>query len=145
MRAKIVPPLTVRLGRVALFAAIAPMLVEVGRVYAQASADAPRSDDAPSATSSSPPQKPAAVDKSAYEITKGALADTLITVKLKAALYENKATSGQAIHVMTHEGVVTLWGDVPNADTAKHAVELARSTNGVQGVISMLQFKASNG
>ncbi len=144
MRAKMVPPLSVRFGRLVLFAAIAPMLLEVGRVYAQAS-DSSRSDDATNPTSSSSTQKPPAVDKSTYEITKDALVDTLITVKLKTAFYEDSATTGKSIHVATHEGVVTLWGDVPNADTAKHAEELARSTNGVQGVINMLQFKASNG
>ncbi len=144
MRAKTVRPLSVRFGRLTLIAAAATLLIGMGRAHAQTS-DPWRSDSAANTTSPSPTEKPAAAYKSVYEITKDTLADTLITVKLKAALYEDKTTSGQNIHVTTREGVVTLWGDVPNADAAKHAENVARSTNGVHGVISMLQFKPSNG
>jgi hyperosmotically inducible periplasmic protein len=69
----------------------------------------------------------------AWQGTKTAVSDTDITAKVKLGLHNDKLTSGQDIHVDTHEGVVTLTGHAPSA-AALHAGRIARETTGVVGV-----------
>ena len=125
----------------ALLATTIPGFIGVGLVHADELqlAQAGQSD-----ASDSPAVKENG-DRSVYQITKDALFDTVITAKLKTALYEDGETTGKDIHVATREGVVTLWGDVPNTEIAKRAEDLARLTNGVHEVVNMLQLKQSNG
>src|SRR5215469_9357876 len=60
----------------------------------------------------------------AYHGTKTAAIDTSLTAKVKAALHDDKATTGANIHVTTVASVVTLRGSVASADVSKHAEEI---------------------
>jgi osmotically-inducible protein OsmY len=64
--------------------------------------------------------------------------DTAITTKVKAALTNDKYTSGatDAIHVQTDGGVVTLTGDVASQATAVHAQTLVAQLTGVRDVVN---------
>jgi osmotically-inducible protein OsmY len=68
--------------------------------------------------------------------------DTAITTKVKAALTNDKYTSGatDAIHVQTDGGVVTLTGDVASQATAVHAQTLVAQLTGVRDVVNDLKY-----
>ena len=78
--------------------------------------------------------------KVAYDKTRTALQDTLVTAKAKAALEDNKSTAGaaSAIHVDTEHGVVTLSGDVASPVVARRATEVVARLTGVKRVVSAL-------
>ena len=73
-----------------------------------------------------------------------AVKDTDITVKIKRALYANAATSGNAIHVTTDNGVVTLTGQVEAEHQALEAAQIAQTTPGVREVVNQLVVVTSN-
>ena len=73
-----------------------------------------------------------------------ALKDTDITAKVKYALHENDATSGNDIHVSTANGVVTLSGQVNKRHAATEAVKLTKSTEGVREVVNQLEVAPSH-
>src|SRR5713101_3212887 len=50
-----------------------------------------------------------------YDSTKTAVNDSLITLKIKIGMLEEKAVAGDDIHVSTQNGVVTLAGSVHSA------------------------------
>lgn len=60
--------------------------------------------------------------------------DTAITAKVKAALLDDPAVSGQKISVETVAGVVQLSGFVESAAEQTRAVSIARGTEGVRSV-----------
>jgi len=68
--------------------------------------------------------------------------DTAITAKAKAALTNDKNTSGasDAIHVQTDGGVVTLTGDVASQATAEHAQTVIAQLCGVRDVVNDLKY-----
>jgi osmotically-inducible protein OsmY len=65
-----------------------------------------------------------------------------ITASIKAKLLKESSLASLTIHVDTTDGVVTLFGTVPNAEAIARAMELALETDGVQRVISTLQVKS---
>jgi osmotically-inducible protein OsmY len=62
------------------------------------------------------------------------LDDSVITTKVKAALFDEMALKTFKIGVTTYHGVVQLSGFVDNADQAKRAEQVARGVDGVQDV-----------
>ena len=60
--------------------------------------------------------------------------DSTITTKVKAKLYEDPATSGWKISVITQDGVVQLAGFVKSEQEKERAAELASAVAGVKSV-----------
>ncbi len=67
--------------------------------------------------------------------------DSTITTKVKAKLFEDPATSGWKISVITKDGVVQLAGFVKSEQEKQRAEELARSVAGVKSVKNDLLIK----
>ena len=85
------------------------------------------------------------VQEAASEAAKAAqptAEDLAITAKVKAKLAADPEVSALAIDVDTRDHVVTLSGDVPEAQRAE-AEKLARDTEGVRAVINMLGVHAA--
>jgi osmotically-inducible protein OsmY len=76
-------------------------------------------------------------DRSAGEIA----SDTRITSSINALYVKDESISAFDVNVDTSRGRVTLYGNVPSQQAAQHAVELARSVDGVQGVQSKLTVR----
>jgi hyperosmotically inducible protein len=81
--------------------------------------------------------------KHAYTGTVTALDDTKITTMVKAGLASGKDIKSNQIHVTTTAGIVTLRGQVPNADVSARVDSIARNTSGVRGVENDLLFSPS--
>ena len=64
--------------------------------------------------------------------------DSSITSGVKMKLISDDNIKAFDINVDTHEGVVTLYGNVADKDSIDRAVELAQSTKGVKEVRSKL-------
>jgi len=69
-------------------------------------------------------------ERSADEV----ITDSWITTKVKSQLVADRKVSGFDISVETRDGVVKLSGEVNNQSEVSHAVEIARSTEGVKRV-----------
>jgi hyperosmotically inducible protein len=67
--------------------------------------------------------------------------DSVITAKVKAAIFDNPTTKATEINVETFKGVVQLSGFVSSQDAANRAVELARGVGGVKGVTNDMRLK----
>ncbi len=70
-----------------------------------------------------------------------AVADSVITTKVKADLFKEPELSAMAIHVETEKGVVMLSGFVDTKADADKAVQLAKSVEGVTQVKSAIKVK----
>ncbi len=81
--------------------------------------------------------------KNAYVGTVRVLDDTTITTQVKAAFASGKGINSNDIHVTTTAGIVTLGGQVQNADTSARVEAIARNTNGVRGVTNDLRVGSS--
>ncbi len=84
-----------------------------------------------------------AAAKDAYHGTERAVKDTTITAEVKTALTRDKNVRSSGIHVTTTAGVVTLKGNVPSPEMAKHAAQLAEQSNGVKSVNNQLMVLSS--
>jgi hypothetical protein len=73
--------------------------------------------------------------------------DVAITANTKAALSADKETAGagDAIHVQTNDGIVTLTGDVASQATAEHAQTVTARLLGVRDVVNDLKYPHSPG
>ena len=60
--------------------------------------------------------------------------DSVITTKVKAAIFDEMALKTFQINVKTFQGVVQLSGFVDSAENARKAGEIARSVTGVKEV-----------
>lgn len=81
------------------------------------------------------------IDQSAADATKSsgqALDDAKITTKLKAALLDEPNLKSLKITVTTKQGVVHLSGSVNSAASRDKVVRLAKSIEGVSGVVDNL-------
>lgn len=67
--------------------------------------------------------------------------DSVITAKVKAAIFDNPTTKATEINVETFKGVVQLSGFVSSQDAANKAIELARNVGGVKGVTNDMRLK----
>ena len=67
--------------------------------------------------------------------------DSVITAKVKAAIFDDATTKVLEINVETFKGVVQLSGFVSSQAAANRAVELARGISGVKGVTNDMRLK----
>lgn len=75
------------------------------------------------------------------ESTGGYIDDTVVTTKVKTALFNDKNIKSSEISVETFKGRVQLSGFVSSAESAKRAVEVARRVPGVRVVENDLRIK----
>jgi hyperosmotically inducible periplasmic protein len=68
-----------------------------------------------------------------------AVGDAALTAKVKTKFLADTSISGLKIDVDTKNDVVTLSGTVPTAAEKRHAVEVARATDGVKSVVDNLK------
>ena len=78
---------------------------------------------------------------SQHEGTGQYLDDSVITAKVKAAIFDDATTKVLEINVETFKGVVQLSGFVSSQAAANRAVELARGVSGVKGVTNDMRLK----
>jgi hyperosmotically inducible protein len=69
------------------------------------------------------------------------LDDSVITAKVKAAIFDEPTLKVADIKVETFKGVVQLSGFVDSVATAYKAVAVARGVGGVQGVTNDMRLK----
>jgi hyperosmotically inducible protein len=69
--------------------------------------------------------------------------DTTITTKVKAKMVDDPAVSALNIKVETFKGTVQLSGFANNATEVNRAVQIARSTDGVQSVKNDIRLKTA--
>ena len=69
--------------------------------------------------------------------------DTWITAKVQSKYFLDEGLKAHAIDVTTREGVVTLKGQVESEAQRRHAVALARNTDGVRSVTDDLAIRAA--
>jgi hyperosmotically inducible protein len=67
--------------------------------------------------------------------------DTIITTRVKAAVFDDPALKSAEINVETFKGQVQLSGFVRSQDAINRAVMLARGVKGVTGVTNRMQLK----
>ena len=67
--------------------------------------------------------------------------DSVITAKVKAAIFDEPTTKSAEINVETFKGVVQLSGFVSSQAAANKAMELARGISGVKGVTNDMRLK----
>lgn len=67
--------------------------------------------------------------------------DTVITTKVKTAVFDDPALKSTEINVETFKGQVQLSGFVSSQDAINRAVMLARGVDGVAGVTNRMQLK----
>jgi hyperosmotically inducible protein len=67
--------------------------------------------------------------------------DSVITAKVKAAIFDNPTTKATEINVETFKGVVQLSGFVSSQDAANKAIELTNSVGGVKSVKNDMRLK----
>lgn len=68
--------------------------------------------------------------------------DSVITTKVKAAVFKEETLKSSEINVETYKGVVQLSGFVNSEADINMAVEVARSVKGVTSVKNDMQLKA---
>ena len=67
--------------------------------------------------------------------------NTVITTKVKAAIFNEPTLKSSEINVETYKGVVQLSGFVNSQDDINKAVEIVRQVNGVKSVKNDMQLK----
>ena len=67
--------------------------------------------------------------------------DTVITTKVKAAIFNEPTLKSTEINVETFKGIVQLGGFVSSQSDISKAVELARSVKGVTSVKNDMRLK----
>ncbi len=67
--------------------------------------------------------------------------DSVITTKVKSAIFQEPNLKSAEINVETYKGVVQLSGFVSSAMASTRASELARGVNGVKSVKNDLRLK----
>jgi osmotically-inducible protein OsmY len=67
--------------------------------------------------------------------------DTVITTKVKAAIFDEDSLKSAEINVETFKGVVQLSGFVSSEANERKAVELAKSVKGVKSVKDDMRLK----
>ena len=69
------------------------------------------------------------------------MSDGALTAKIKSKMALDDHVKARAIDVDTSDSVVTLSGVVASADERKRAVQLARDTRGITGVVDKLEIR----
>jgi hypothetical protein len=65
--------------------------------------------------------------------------DQALATDIQAKLYANDVTRAAGVKVAVADGVVTLSGDVPNADVALQAMNVANATAGIKSVNNQMK------
>ena len=68
--------------------------------------------------------------------------DSMITTKVKAAVFKEPTLKSSEINVETYKGVVQLSGFVSSESDTQKAVEVARNVTGVTSVKNDMRVKA---
>lgn len=79
--------------------------------------------------------------RNAGGMSAAAVADSVITTKVKADIFKEPELKSMAIHVETDKGVVMLSGFVDTKADAERAVAVARAVSGVSDVKSAIQVR----
>jgi osmotically-inducible protein OsmY len=79
---------------------------------------------------------------SSKESTGEYIDDSVITTKVKTAIFNESTLKSAEINVETYKGVVQLSGFVNSQADINKAVEIARSVKGVSSVQNDMQLKA---
>jgi osmotically-inducible protein OsmY len=87
-----------------------------------------------SADAGKPAKAAAAAAPSKKETTQEYVDDSVITAKVKTAVFENPSLKSAEINVETHKGIVQLSGFVRSRADINRAVEVARGVKGVASV-----------
>jgi len=74
-----------------------------------------------------------------------AATDSGVTTKVKTKLAAANDVPASQIEVSTHNGVVTLTGNVDSAEAKEHALQIARQTKGVTDVVDMIAVRTAAG
>jgi len=69
--------------------------------------------------------------------------DSGVTTKVKAKFAQDDLVKAHEINVTTHEGVVTLSGEVETNAARQQALRLARETEGVTNVVDELKVETA--
>jgi hyperosmotically inducible protein len=69
--------------------------------------------------------------------------DTVLTAKIKASMAVDSTVKSSQIEVSTQNKVVTLTGNLDSQAEKDRALEIARSTSGVNDVVDMLAVRTS--
>ena|SRR5688572_23168225 len=69
------------------------------------------------------------------------MSDGALTAKIKSKMALDDHVRARAIDVDTSDSVATLSGVVASADERKRAVQLARDTRGITGVVDKLEIR----
>jgi osmotically-inducible protein OsmY len=67
--------------------------------------------------------------------------DTVITTKVKAAIFDDSNLKSSEINVETFKGVVQLSGFVNSQGDIDKAVKLARGVGGVESVVNSMRLR----
>ena len=67
--------------------------------------------------------------------------DTVITAKVKAAIFEQPGLKSSEINVETFKGIVQLSGFVSSQENANSAVQVAKKVKGVTSVKNDMRLK----
>jgi osmotically-inducible protein OsmY len=67
--------------------------------------------------------------------------DSVITTKVKSAIFEESSLKSSEINVETFKGVVQLSGFVSSQASINKAVEIARHVKGVKSVTNSMRLK----
>lgn len=78
---------------------------------------------------------------STKESTGGYIDDTVVTTKVKTALFSDKEIKSSEINVQTFKGRVQLSGFVSSSADAKRAVDVTRKVQGVRIVENDMKIK----
>ncbi|MFT6653858.1 MAG: hyperosmotically inducible protein [Marinomonas primoryensis] len=76
-----------------------------------------------------------------HESTGQYIDDSIITTKVKAAIFKEPSLKTTEINVETFKGIVQLSGFVHDASDVNKATEIARMIKGVSSVKSSIQVK----
>lgn len=69
--------------------------------------------------------------------------DTVITTKVKGALYDDEQVRGTAVQVQTADGVLQLSGFVASQAAANWAAQIARGIDNVRSVQNKMTVRAA--
>jgi osmotically-inducible protein OsmY len=83
----------------------------------------------------------ACAGNSRQESTGGYVDDTVITTKVKAAVFSDPELKSAEINVETFKGRVQLSGFVHSQADINHAIDIARSIDGVKAVTNDMHLK----
>jgi hypothetical protein len=80
----------------------------------------------------------------AYDHVARDVKDLSLETRIRAMLHEDKYTRGLDVHVTANNGVVTLTGQAPSEQSARHVQQVAASVYGVKAVHNDLNYPRHN-